>query len=244
MLFIQTGEVLKMINTKPFCYYGFTLHQEEDYCFYDWETGSLNPKTTQPLELAAVMIDSRKLTIIKDSLFYAKIKPLSDDEAIKKGLEPIQKSALAKNNIKLEDHADSPDEKTVWEDFVEYQYRYNKKKDTWNAAIPAGFNIDNYDKYIVDRMCEWYGPWDKKREQQKIFNPIQSVDLKNITFLFNENNPTVPANNFDAIRAWLNLATAGAHTAKVDVMQGAEVFCKMLKCIRYWAAKTDFSGVS
>jgi DNA polymerase III epsilon subunit-like protein len=243
-----------MINTKPFCYYGFLLHQEEDICLYDFESGSINPRTTQPLELAAVMIDARKLEIIKDSLFCSKIKPLSDEDAVKKGLDPIQKSALAVNNLSLAELDKAPDEKTVWNNFIQYQYRFNIKKDTWNAAISCGFNITNFDKYIVDRLCKTYGPWDDKKQQQKIFNPVQSIDLKDITFLMNENNPEVDRNNFDTIRSWLNLdmdsiahhltddSMRGAHSAAVDVLQGAEVLCKMMKLIRHWSKKTDFRG--
>ena len=231
-----------MINTKFLCYYGFALHQEEPIVYYDYETGSLNPSTTQPLELAAVMIDPRKLEIIKGSEFHSFIRPFEPAEAAKLGLAPIEQQALAKNNIKLDDLMDYPDEKTVWQDFVDYQYQYNPKKDTWNAAISAGFNIDNYDRYIVDRLCERYGPWDKKKGQQKIFNPVQSVDLKNITWLFNENNPAVERNSFDSIREWLGLSTDNAHRAIIDVRQGAAVLCSFMKMIRFWVGKTDFKS--
>lgn len=232
-----------MINTKPFCYYGLLLHQEEAIPYYDFETGGLDREITQPLEIAAVMIDPRKLEIIKDSLYHSMIKPLDDEEAIKKGLEPVQRSALAKNNISLASLENAPDEKTVFQDFVKnYLYKYNVKKDSWNAPIPAGFNIDNFDKYIIDRCCKAYGFWDVKKKQQKIFNPVQSIDLKNITFLLNENNPEVERNSFDCIRDWLGLSKEGAHSAKVDVLQGAEIFCKFMRFIRHWVKMTDFRG--
>lgn len=231
-----------MINTRPFCYLGFLFHQDEDYAFTDFETGCTEALKTQPLQLASVMIDGRKLEVIKDSLFCSLIKPLSDEEAIKSGLNPISKQALDKNKLDLEELAKAPDVKTVWENFTRYIYKYNVKKDTWNAPILAGFNVDKFDSIIIDRLCKKYDPWDKKKEQQKLFNPTQTFDLKNYTFAINENNPAVERNSFDAVRDWLGLSKEGAHRADVDVLQGAEIMCKILKFIRYWAKKTDFGS--
>ncbi len=216
-----------MINTRPIC-------------FLDFETGSLNPNTTQPLELAAVMIDPRKLEIIPDSLFHAKIKPVDDDIAIAKELDTVQKTALAVNHITLEELQDCPSEEEVWHSFVKYIYQWNPSKNNFNAPLASGFNINNFDMKIVNRLCEWYGPWDKKREQQRLFNPMQIIDLRDITWLINENNPEIERNSFDALRAWLGLSADGSHSAQVDVMQGAELLCRLMKWIRTCAAKTDF----
>lgn len=209
-------------------------------CYYDFETNSVNKHTTQPLSLAAVAICPRKLEIIPNSMFSAFIKPLDDDEAIKKGLDPTSKSALAVNKIVLADLKDCANEGTVWRSFADWTYQYNPKKDSWGAMISAGFNIDNFDRFIVDRLCKTYGFWNDKRNEQKVFNPIQSIDLKNITWLINENNPEIERNSFDAIRDWLGLSKDNAHSAEIDVLQGAEVLCRCMRFIRTWSSKTKF----
>lgn len=216
-----------MINTKP-------------YIFFDFETGSTTPETTQPLELAAVAICPRKLELIPNSLFHSFIKPLSDEDAIKRGLDPVQKSALDVNKIKLEDLEDAPNEKTVWGSFTNWTYQWNIQKDSWNAPIAVHFNGQNFDMKIVSRLCKEYGPYNDKRKEQKIFNPIQQIDLKDICFLVNENNPEIEFNNMNAIREWLGMTTEGSHRADRDVIDGANIYCRFQRFIRHWASKTKF----
>ncbi len=217
-----------MINTKT-------------YLIYDFETGSLNGPTTQPLELAAIAVCPRKLEIIPDSLFHSRINPLSDEQAKKKGLDPVEKSALDKNKLDLEELKNWPREKEVWKSFCEYTYRWNVKKDSWNSLMSVGFNIKSFDCHIINRLAKTYGPWDDKKDWQKIFNPIQSIDLKDILWQINENNPEIEFNNFDAVRQWLGKEETGMeHRADEDVKDIAHVFCKVQKYIRYWASKTQF----
>lgn len=216
-----------MINTKP-------------YIFFDTETGSLNPERTQVLSISSVTICPRKLEIIPDSVFNAFIKPLDDDQAIKRGLDSVQKSALAVNKIVLADLEECSNEETVFRNWVEHINTWNPKKSSFEAPIATGFNINGFDMKIVNRMCKSYGYWDDKKNQQKIFNPIQQIDLKDITWLLNENNPEIDGNSLDKIRQWLNLDNTKAHTSLGDVLQGAEIFCKCIKLIRHWSSKTKF----
>lgn len=209
------------------------------YIFYDFETGSKNGPTTQPLELAAVAICPRKLEVIEESLFHSFIKPWPEEVRIAKELDSIEDEALKVNNITLDMLEDSPTEDVVWGNFVEWTYQYNFKKSSWDAPIQAHFNGTNFDVKIVDRLCKMYGPWDKKRGQQKVFNPIESVDLARITYLFNENNE-VEGNSMNAVREWLGLSTEGSHRASTDVLDGARILCRFMKLIRTWAKKTAF----
>lgn len=218
-----------MINTRTFI-------------FFDFETGSKTPKTTQPLELAAVAINPRKLEIIEDNLFHSKIKPLSDEEAIAKGLDPVQKEALDVNKLTIEELQGWPLEQAVWENFVKWTYQWNFKKDSWGAPIAVHFNGTNFDMHIVDRLCRMYDPWDKKKEQQKIFNPIQQIDLKDLIFCFHENNPEIEGNSMAHVRDFHGYSTEGAHRADKDVMDGANTFCDYMKLIRHWSKRTDFKG--
>lgn len=206
------------------------------------ETGGLNPLRCQPLEIAAVCIDPRKLEVIPNSTFHSKIKPLSDEMAIAAELDIVEKTALAVNHITLEELQECPNEGDVWSSFCDYIYQWNPKKSDWDAPLGAGFNINNFDMKIVNRLCEWYGPWNKKKGQQKLFNPIQTVDLRDIMWLINENNPEIEGNSMDAIRDYLDMPKGLAHTALGDVTQGAELLCRCMKLIRYWSSRTNFKS--
>lgn len=211
------------------------------FIVYDFETGSLNPHKTQPLELAAMAICPRTLEIIPDSLFHSRIKPLSDTQADKKGLDRITKEALDKNKLDLNELKNWPNEKAVWNNFCQYTYQWNPKKDSWNSLISVGFNINRFDRHIIDRLAKEYGPWDDKKDWQKIFNPIQSIDLKDILWCINENNPEIEFNNMDEVRKWLQMPVTGLeHRADQDVKDMSQVFCRIQKFIRYWASKTTF----
>ena len=57
-----------------------------DIIVFDFETGSRNPDKTQPVQIAAVAIHGRKLTLQEDGEFNSLIRPiLDDDEAIEMG---------------------------------------------------------------------------------------------------------------------------------------------------------------
>ena len=53
-----------------------------DIIVFDFETGSRNPNTTQPIQIAAVMIHGRKLTVQPNGYFESLIKPLGDEKAV------------------------------------------------------------------------------------------------------------------------------------------------------------------
>lgn len=209
--------------------------------FFDMETGSKNAATTQPLEIAALAINPRKLEIIPNSLFHSYIKPWDEKTRKKKGLDEIQDEALAVNKITPEMWKNSPTEDIVWANFVAWTHQWNLKKSSWEAPIASHFNGINFDMKIVDRLCTMYDPWDKKKQQQKVFNPIIQIDLSHITFMLNENNPEVDGNSMAAVRKWLNLSDAAAHSATGDVEQGADILCRCLRLLRSWSSKTQFN---
>ena len=47
-----------------------------DYIVYDFETTSANPHTTQPVQIAAVVVHGRKLEIKKGTEFQSLMKPI------------------------------------------------------------------------------------------------------------------------------------------------------------------------
>ena len=81
----------------------------KDIIVFDFETGSRNPEKTQPIQIAAVAIHGRKLTVQPDGYFESLMRPILDDEeAIKMGLDPIEDEALAVNGKTREELAKAP----------------------------------------------------------------------------------------------------------------------------------------
>ena len=129
-----------------------------DICVFDFETGSRNPNTTQPIQIAAVMIHGRKLTVQPNGYFESLIKPLKDEDAIAAGVDTLEDEALAINKKTKSELSKAPHPKTVWHRFNKYIEKFNFKKSSWTAPIAAGHNIENFDMIIAERLCKEYGP--------------------------------------------------------------------------------------
>lgn len=207
--------------------------------FRDWETGGKNKLTCQPLELACVIIDVKRLEVVPNSLFHSLLKP-EEDEAIQKrlGLAPLEDDALKKNGLKIEDLRKAPKPKVVWDQYVEYLSHYNTKGesgDDWHAPIRAGFNNVNFDDYIDKRMCSMYGPKLSDNGDMTIYHPSQYMDANMLCHaMFNYHYIT--KNNrmsMDAIREYMGYKTDGAHSASVDVMQGADLLIRFFRLNRH-----------
>ena len=150
----------------------------KDIIVFDFETGGANPHSCQPTQIAAIAIHARKLEIQPGGIFNSEIRPIiDDDKAIAKGVGPLEEKALEITRKNRTDLAKAPLPKTVWKKFAQYCDKFNFKKTSYHAPVAAGFNINNFDMVIVQRMCEEYGPLDAKRGEQKLFNPIFSIDL-------------------------------------------------------------------
>jgi len=160
-----------------------------DIIVFDFETGGRNPHKCQPTQIAAIAIHARKLTLQPGGVFNSEMRPILDDEkAIAAGFDPVEDEALEithKTRAKL---ARAPLPKTVWKKFAQFCDKYNYKKTSYYAPIAAGYNINGYDMPIVERMCQMYGPIDEKRDRQKLFNPIFTMDLMQHVYCWFENN--------------------------------------------------------
>lgn len=209
--------------------------------FSDFETGSANPYKAQPLQLAAVAIHGRRLEIIEDSEFSSYIKPLTDEEAIKQGLDPIQDEALNVNKITREQLETAPILDVVWKRYEDYIDSFNYKGDEWSAPVNAGFNNNGFDDKIYDRLCLKYGRWNEKRNRQSLFHPIHNIDLMKVMWQWTENSNEIRSLSMDSIRDWLGLPKDGAHNAIVDVKQGAKLLIEVMKLTRFFASKTKFT---
>lgn len=221
----------------------------KDFLIVDFETSSRLAQATQPVQVASIAIHGRKLEIKEGSDFCSLIRPVFEEEECKKlNLDPLSDEAVAvhgKTKAMLES---APTLKSVWSNFTEYVNQYNFNKSSWNAPVMVGYNIRNFDSIIVDRICckePWaYGPKDEKFNCQGLFHPIHSIDLLDLSFVFQENNKDVnslSADNF--LRKYLGAKDKGeAHDAMSDVILCAEYFCRMMRLIRNTSSKIKWKG--
>ena len=213
----------------------------KDIIVFDFETGSRNPHKTQPVQIAAVAIHGRKLTIQPGGYFESLIRPeLDDEKAIEMGVDPIEDEALAVNGKTREELAKAPSAKTVWKKFANFVNKYNWKKTPYFAPIPAGYNIIGFDLPIVQRLCEQHGPVDKKTGKQTLFYKIHKIDMLDTVWMWMENNPDIKSLSMDSMRDLLGMSKENAHDAMQDVKDTANLMIAFMKLHRRIAPKVKF----
>ena len=204
---------------------------KRDIIVFDFETGGRDPNTCQPTQIAAAAIDGRNLKA--KGFFNSEIwAETDDDKAIAAGLGPIEEGALKVTGKTREQIAKAPKPKVVWTKFAEFVNRYNWKGTQFFAPIPAGYNILGYDMPIVDRMCKLYGPWDEKKQKQKLFHQIYKIDMMDNMFMWTEGDPNVKSISMDTLRDRMGLSTDNAHDALQDVKDTANIMIKFMKTHR------------
>lgn len=197
-----------------------------DYIVFDFETGGRNPHTCQPTQIGALALDGRNFKVKGkfDSEIWAET---DDDKAVEAGLGPIEDGALKVTGKTREKIAEAPKLKSVWRKFTDFVNKYNWKGTTFFAPIPCGYNIINYDMIIVDRICKEHGPWDSKRNCQKLFHQIYKADVFDDIFSWTEGDPNVKSLSLDAMRDRMGLSSENAHDAFQDVKDTANIFIKL-----------------
>lgn len=239
----------------------------KDIVFLDFETTGVNPHTCQPTELAAVVIDGRKLEI-KDK-FTSLIKPeLDEAKCLAYNLTPLSEEVLRITNIDRKELEKANSLEFVWQNFVTFINKACPSKNKFQAPIMAGFNVDGYDKIIINRIAgghfwaqsilpekhltktkasgikldePWgFGPWDASRSEQGLFNTIVQVDLMDIFWTFTEDNIEVNKLNMKTVRDFVGIDQEGAHRALKDVEDGASVLINFLNITRQVSRKINF----
>ena len=202
-----------------------------DYIVFDFETGSRNPRKTQPTQISGLALDGRNLAL--KGTFNSEICPILDDEkAIAAGLDPIEDGALKVTGKNREYLAKAPSLKSVWSKFCKFVDQYNWKGEPFFAPIPVGYNIIGFDMPIINRLCQEFGPWDDKRGEQKLFSKVYKVDLMDNMFMWTEGDPSVKSISMDTLRERMGLSKENAHDALQYVKDTANIFIKMLKTHR------------
>lgn len=202
-----------------------------DFIIFDFETGSRNPHKTQPTQIAALALDGRNFSV--KGQFNSEIQPILDDEkAIQAGFDPIEDDALKITRKTREALEKAPSLKSVWDKFTKFVSQYNWKGDAFFNPIPVGFNIIGFDMIIINRLCERFGPWDKERQQQKLFSKVYKFDIMDNIFAWTESDPSVKSISMDALRERMAIGTENAHDALQDVKDSANIFIKLMKTHR------------
>lgn len=200
----------------------------------DWETASRDPHKTQPVELAACVIDPKSLQVVEGSCFTSLIRPEFDDEkAIKLGFDPVEDEALKINNITREELEAAPSAKQVWKDYVNYVKKFTKGTGKWGSPHIAGFNSTAFDDIIDARMCELYKPKLDDRKSIPFYHPVAFDLLPIIHCIFNN----IKINNqnrvgMDPLREYFGIESDHAHRGLKDVLDCAYIFIKFLKLLR------------
>ena len=212
-----------------------------DIIVFDFETTGRNPYKCQPTQIAAVAIHARKLTLQPGGVFESKIRCITDEEkCIAAGFDPVEDEALEVTRKTRAEISKGPLPKTVWKKFGQFCDKFNFKGTNWTAPIAAGWNINSYDMPIVDRMCKAFGPWDDKREEQKLFNPIFTMDVMQHVYCWFENNAEVKGYNMDYMRDYFGMSKDNSHDALQDVKDTANILIKFLKMQRNLSNKIKF----
>ena len=120
----------------------------------------------------------------------------------------------------------------MWKKFCNFVNKYNWKGTPYFAPIPAGFNIIGYDMHIVNRLCKAFGPYDDKRQCQKLFHQIYKIDVMDDVWLWTEGDPNIKSISMDSLRERMGLSSENAHDALQDVKDTANIFIKLQKSRR------------
>jgi DNA polymerase III epsilon subunit-like protein len=218
-----------------------------DFICFDFETTSKFAATTQPVQIAAVVIHGRKLEIKHGTEFQSLIRPIFDEEKCKKlNLDPLTDDAVKKHGKTKEMLENAPSLESVWSNFTEYCKQFNTGNSNFTAPIATGYNIVNFDMPIVERICckepYKYGP-SNKENRQDLFSIINVIDMYPFMFSFFENDKEVSSLSADnLIRGHMGYSKGTAHDAMSDVMMTAELFCRTMKFIRNKVSKENFKG--
>ena len=220
-------------------------------CVYDFETDGINPRTCQPVQIAACILNNITLEPIEGSEFMSWMRP-----------EGIEDPAWAKEKARastikwhadnygitpeavLEQWKEAPSQKDVWSEFTSYLVKYNinkRNKTKGGAPIRAGMNVRNYDNIIVDRMCNLYGTADKDGGQN-IFHPRDVIDIMELAFYWFESLPEPKKYNMGELRRFFGMSEHGSHDALNDVRDETAIIQRFIKLHRTKARKVVFKN--
>jgi len=214
---------------------------------YDFESDSVDPETTNIIQIAALAIDPERLQIIPDSEFNSWSCP--DDITNPRYYEDHKKTIdwHAKNHNTTPEKFITkvkacPNEKLVFENFVEYLKKYHTKpsgQTIYTSPMLAGFNSFTFDNIILDRLCKKYGRTDVNGKQNLYFTR-DTIDIMKMATMWIGPTNDLRSFSMDSIREYMGLSTFGAHEALKDVRDEAAILIKFLGLHQTLAKKVQF----
>lgn len=231
-------------------------------CVYDFETDSADPSTCEPVQIASCILNPASLEIIENSEFSSFMRPEDIDESsyyddhkdtirwhaknYVDGFTELSSKEQEEETVKIyEKWKDSPTQEQIFTEFASYLSKYHttqKRQSMFTAPIRAGHNIRNFDDVILLRKCKKFGLMNTKNTDVKIFHPRDSVDIKELAFLWFESLSEPKAYNMDELRRFFGMSTHGAHDALNDIRDEALVIQKFMRLHRATAPKVKFKG--
>lgn len=201
---------------------------------FDFETGSLNTQEPIPIQIAGVVIDGGNLSLIpkeEGGEFESMMNPILNHK--------IEKVALDKNKKTMAEINNAPSEKIVWENFVEWVNKFNfgRTKSNYDAPIPCGHNIVNFDLPIARSLCA------RHKITKNLFSTVDYLDTQNLSMiLFMKRSKKPNGYGLDDLRDFFGITKVGAHDALKDCRDCAEIIIRYLKLFSYYADKVKFEG--
>ncbi len=206
-------------------------------CF-DFETYGLSAETSEVIEVAGKAYNPRTLEpypVSAGGEFVSMMKPLYPERLDTPG---AQKALDVNKKTKAEILA-APDQKLVWNQFVDWVNKWNPKRNRFGAPIALGKNIRNFDYKFLEVLN---GLHCKNKEKTLLFNPQTDIDLQDYIFAWFENSTELENGRMDTLRTYFGMSHEGAHSALVDVRQTGDLIMKFLKLKRTLAARPGKDG--
>jgi len=219
-------------------------------CVFDLETDGSNPDSCSPVQIAALMVDPKRLEIIKDSEFNISLKPAmleENPEYCYDDSDVLDFHAKVKGTSKdkvLAEWQTYQKQEHGWKTFVSYLEMYHTrstKKNCFSAPIPAGYNINRFDLPIINRLSRIYKTTNKENKTD-LFYPRDVIDVMNIMFYWFEGNNELKNYSLDHVREYLGISGEGAHDALKDVQDTAEILIRFMKLFRSTSRKVKFKN--
>lgn len=221
-------------------------------CVFDFETDGIDPSVCSPVQLSAVIIDTKKLEIVQGSEFNVFLKPQKIEKTTNPTISVYDDSDILEWHGKVKGVSKTqifdswmgyPDQKHSWQQFITYLESYHsissKKKSQFSAPIAAGYNIIKFDMKIINNLSVRYGNANKENNTN-LFYPRDTVDIMNIAWLWFESVPDIKSLTLDSLRDYLGIDKTGAHDALKDVRDCADILVRFLRLHRSLAAKIKF----
>lgn len=208
---------------------------ELDIVVFDFETGGLDiSKGAEAIQIAGKAYNARTLEpypVDQGGEFCSLMKPLK--------MENLDEKALAINKKTKEELAAAPDQKVVWNQFVDWVGKWNKKKSKWGAPIGAGKNIRHFDMKFVEDLNNKHCA---KKSKTVLFNERTHIDLEDFIFHWFEGSNELENHKMDTLRKYFGLRTELGHDALEDVRQTGVLIMKFLKVYRVLRSRKTPDG--